>query len=118
MSGRLSEREKERIQASIDARNAKRDKNKRNSQELAEERKNCRLQQSANLRKKMVVIFAEINGQIVILTIVDPSLINSNVSVLMKHHIIYGFPEYKEGVRMKASYSSRGKRSEGDNAYS
>jgi hypothetical protein len=77
---------------------------------LAKAQEELRLQQSANLKKKMVLIYAEIGGKIVILTIVDPSLMKSN-SVRMKHHITYGFPEYKQFF-MKASYSLKGKRLE------
>ena len=62
-------------------------------------------------------MFAMIDGQIVILTIVDPSLIKSNYSLGMKHHIIYGSPDY-EKIHMKASYSPRGKRSERIHQYS
>ena len=59
----------------------------------------------------MVIIFAEIDGQIVILAIVDPSLMKSSYSFGMKHHITYGSPDYEE-IYMMASYSPRGKRSE------
>jgi hypothetical protein len=123
MSGRLSNKERKKIvgdaikaheaciQASIDACNKKRADNRRHRQELAEAQEQWRLQQLANLRKRMVIIFAEIDGQIVIVAIVDPSLMRSTYSVGMKHHITYGVPEYRK-LFMKASYSFKGKRLE------
>jgi hypothetical protein len=59
----------------------------------------------------MVIIFAEIDSQIFILAIVDPSLMKSTYSVGMKHHITYGSPYYKR-IYMKASYSFKRKRLE------
>lgn len=105
------------IQASIDTRKEKRVENRRKLHELAEAQEKLRLQQLANLKKKMVIMFAKIGNKIFILTIVDPSLMKSSYSFRMKHHITYGSPDY-EKIRMKASYSIRGKRSERDNAYS
>lgn len=123
MSGTLSNRERKKkvgdeikakkalIQASIDACNAKRATNRENREKLAEAQEELRLHQLANLKKKMVVIYAVIDGQIVILTIVDPSLMKSAYSFGKKHHITYGFPDYQK-IYMMASYSPRGKRSE------
>lgn len=108
---------KARIQASIDACNAKRAENRINRQKLAKAQEESRIRQLANLTKKMVIMFAMIGEQIVILTIVDPSLIKSNYSLGMKHHITYGSPDY-EKIYMKASYSPRGKRSERNHQYS
>lgn len=105
------------IQASIDARNAKRAENRIKRQELAEAQEKLRIQQLANLKKRMVIIYAIIDGQIVILAIVDPSLIKSSYSVGRNHHITYGSPDY-ERIYMKASYSPRGKRSERNHQYS
>lgn len=99
------------IQASIDARKEKRAKNRRKSQNLAEAQEESRIQQLANLKKRMVIMFAKIGNEIVIMTIVDPSLIKSNYSLGMKHHITYGSPDYQR-IYMKASYSPRGKRNE------
>jgi hypothetical protein len=102
--------QKARFQASIDACNAKQDENRRKSQELAEEQKRLRLQRLANLRKKMVIMFAEINGQMVILTIIDVELLKSDYSARMKnYHITYGSIDYEE-LNMMASYTCRGKR--------
>lgn len=115
--GKKFKAERERIQASIDACKARRAENGIKRQGLAEAQEKLRLQQLANLRKKMVIIFCIIDGRIVILTIVDPSLLKFDNSVRMKHHITYGFPEYKK-VHMNASYSLRGKKSESKNAYS
>lgn len=56
-------------------------------------------------------MFFKIGDQIVILTIVDPSLMKSSYSVGMQHHITYGSPDY-ERIYMKASYSFKGKRRE------
>jgi len=121
MSGKLSNRErkkkigdaikaeKARIQASIDACNAKRDENRKKRKELAEAQENCRIRQLANLMKKMVIMFAMVGNETIILAIVDPTLMNDN-SVRMKHHITYGSPDY-EKIYMRASYSPRGKRS-------
>lgn len=123
MSGRLSNSERKkifgdvikaheaRIQASIDACNKKRADSRRHRQELAEAQEQWRLQQLANLRKRIVFVYAVIDGEIVILTIVDPSLMKSTYSVGMKHHITYGVPEYIK-LFMKASYSFKGKRLE------
>jgi len=97
------------IQASIDDCKAKRAENRKKSQELEEAQEKFRLQQLTNLRKKMVIIFAIINGEIVIFAIVDPSLMKSSTSVERNHHIIYGSPDYKE-IHMMASYSPKGKR--------
>ena len=102
---------KAHIQASIDACNAKRAENRKKSQELADAQEKFRLQQLANLRKKMVIIYARIDGEILILAIVDPSLMKSSTSVERNHHITYGSPDYKE-IHMKASCSPRGKRFE------
>ncbi len=102
---------KARIQASIDACKAKRAKNRINLQNLAEAQEKSRIRQLANLTKKMVIMFAKIGNEIVILTIVDPSLLKFDNSVRMKHHITYGYPDYKK-VHMMASYSPREKRSE------
>jgi hypothetical protein len=110
MSGTLTNSQRARIQESIDARKEKRDKNRRNSQLLAERQEKLQLQQSANLRMKMVFIFADIDGERLILTIVDPSLMNSEDSVERNHHIKYGSSEYNL-IHMRASYSPRGKRS-------
>jgi hypothetical protein len=115
--GDLIKAERARIQASIDACNARRDENRRKRQELADAQEKSRIRQLANLTKKMVFMFAMIDGQIVILSIVDPSLIKSSYSVGMKHHITYGSPDY-EKIHMKASYSPRGKRSERIHQYS
>lgn len=128
MSGRLSNSERKknvgdaikaheaRIRASIDACNARRADNRRKRRELREAQEQFRLQQLANLYKKMVFIYAEIDGEIVIFTIVDQSLMKSTYSVGMKHHITYGFPEYKQFF-MKASYSLKGKRLETECPY-
>jgi hypothetical protein len=105
------EAERARIQASIYACNAKRAENRIKCQELAEAQEYSRIRQLANLKKKMVIIYAVIDGQIVILTIVDPSLMKSIYSFGKKHHITYGSPDY-ERIYMTASYSPRGKRSE------
>jgi len=109
--GDALEAERARIQASIDACNARRATNRRKREELAEAQEELRLRLLANLRKKMVIMFAEIGNETVILAIVDPSLMKSDNSVQMKHHITYGSPDYKK-IHMKASYSPRGKRSE------
>ena len=101
--------QKARFQASIDACNAKRDENRRKRQELAEAQEQLRLQRLANLRKKMVIIFAEINGQIVILTIIDLELLKLKYSVGMNHYITYGSSDY-EKLNMMASYTYKGKR--------
>jgi len=115
--GNALKSEREHIQASIDACKEKRAENRRKNQKLAEAQEKLRLQQLANLKKRMVIMFARIGNKIVILTIVDPSLMKSSYSVGMKHHITYGSPDYKK-IHMKASYSLRGKRSERDNAHS
>jgi predicted methyltransferase len=78
--GKAIEAERARIQASIDACNARRATNRENREKLAEAQEELRLRQLANLKKKMVIIYAVINGQIVILTIVDPSLMKSTYS--------------------------------------
>lgn len=102
--------QKARFQASIDACNAKRDENRRKRQELAEAQEQLRLQRLANLRKKMVIIFAEIDGRIVILTIIDVELLKSDYSARTKnYHITYGSSNYEE-LYMIASYTCRGKR--------
>ena len=105
------EAERARIQASIRACNARRATNRENREKLAEAQEESRLQQLANLKKKMVIIYAVIYGQIVILTIVDPSFIKSTHSLGKKHHITYGSPDY-ERIYTAASYSPRGRRSE------
>ncbi len=104
-------------QAGIDACKEKRAENIIKRQELAEAQERFRLQQLANLKKRTVIIYAIIDGQIVILAIVDPSLIKSSYSVGRNHHITYGSPDY-ERIYMKASYSPRGKRSERNHQYS
>jgi hypothetical protein len=103
--------EKARIQASIDACKKKRADNRRKHEELAEAQEKLRLQELANLNKKMVVIYAEIAGEIVILTIVDPSLMMSSYSSGMNHHIVYGNSEYRR-LSTISSYNNKGKRSE------
>ena len=129
MSGTLTNRERKKIvgdaikaqkasiQASIDACKEKRAENRRKLQELADFEEKMRIRQLSNLRKKMVIMFAMIGEQIVILTIVDPSLMKSSYSFGMKHHITYGSPNY-EKIYMKASYSFKGKRSERNHQYS
>ena len=97
------------IQASFDACRAKRDENQNARQKLAEEQKKLRLQRLANLRKKMVIIFAEINGEIVILTNIDLELLKLKYSVGMNHYITYGSSDY-EKLNMMASYTYKGKR--------
>jgi len=109
--GKAIKAHKALIPASIYARNAKRATNQENREKLEEERENGRLHQLANLMKKMVIMFAKIRNEIVILTIVDPSLLKFDNSVRMKHHITYGYLDYKK-VHMMASYSPREKRSE------
>ena len=84
------------IQASFDACRAKRDENQNARQKLAEEQKKLRLQRLANLRKKMVIIFAEINGEIVILTNIDLELLKLKYSVGMNHYITYGSSDYEK----------------------
>ena len=108
-----------RIHASIHACKERRAENKRKSQELAKELEQIRLKHSANLKKRMVIMFFQIDEQIVILTIVDPSFMKSKSSVEMKHHITYGSPNYDE-IYMKASYTFKGKRRviEENNRYS
>jgi len=56
----------------------------------------------------MVIIYAEINGVIFILTIVDPSLIMSSYSYGMNHHTMYGHLKYKR-LLMTSSYNNKGK---------
>jgi hypothetical protein len=109
--------ERERIQASIDACNAKRAETRIKRQELEKELEQIRLKHSANLKKRTVIMFARIGNEIVIMTIVDPSLMKSSYSVGMKHHITYGSPDY-EKIYMNASYSLNGKRSERNHKYS
>lgn len=123
MADKLSNRERKQIfgnaikakkacrQASIDACKEKRADNRRKHEELEEAQEKLRLQQLANLGKIMVVIYAEIAGVIVILTIVDPSLMMSSYSSGMKHHIVYGNSEYRR-LSTKSSYNNKGKPSE------
>jgi hypothetical protein len=121
MSGKLSNRERKkivgdaikaheaRIQASIDAHKANKDKNLKKREEWAEAQEQMRLQRLANLHKKMVIIFADLDYQKVMLTIVDPSLMKSECSVREKHHVVYGSADYRQ-LSMKASYNLRGTR--------
>jgi hypothetical protein len=102
--------QRELSQASIDTCKEKRADNRRKSQELAEALEKLRLQRLANLRKKMVIMFAEINGRIVILTIIDVELLKSDYSARTKnYHITYGSSNYEE-LNMIVSYTRRGKR--------
>ena len=129
MSGTLSNKERKKkfwkpiqdhkahIQESNEAREAKRAENRIKRQELADAQEKLRIRQLTNLKKKMIIIFAIINGERLILAIVDPSLMKSSYSVERNHHIIYGSPDYKE-IHMMASYSPRGKRSERNHQYS
>ena len=66
-----------------------------------------RLQRLYNLNKRMVVIFANVNGVIVILTMVDPALMLSSTS---NSYIVYGDMNKWRRLAMKASYNPRGTR--------
>jgi hypothetical protein len=95
-------------QASIDD-CKKRADNRRKSQELAEALEKLRLQRLANLYKKMVIIFAEIDGQKVILTIIDFELLKLKYSAGMNQCIKYGSSDYHT-VDTTAWYTYKGKR--------
>jgi hypothetical protein len=90
------------IAASYQRKKEKREKREKLLQKL----ENLRLQRLYNLKKRMVVIFAVVNGEIVILTMVDPSLMVSSIN---SSHIVYGTPEYYL-LSMMASYNQRGTR--------
>ena len=121
MSGTLTNRERKeiignkikaheaRIQASIDACNDKRTKKRIDRQERIKQNEKVISIEMKNLNKSSVIIFAKIDDEIVILTILDFNLLKSDYSVGMKHHIMYGLSDYHK-LTMMASYTFRGKR--------
>lgn len=105
-TGKTGKKVEPSVQASINACNERRRVNKAKLAERLQKLENLRLQRLYNLKKRMVVIFAVVNGEIVILTMVDPSLMISSIN---NSHIVYGTPEYHR-LSMMASYNPRGTR--------
>ena len=101
--------ERARIQASIDACNAKRAKNKRKSQDLAERQEELQEERLApiqlkqkieltplrRLNKRICFIYVKINGRFVIVSIVDPKLRGSYCPDVKKY-LIVGSELYRE----------------------
>ena len=98
------------IAASYERKRVKREELAKRLQEL----ETLRRQRLYNLKKRMVVIFAVVNGEIVILTMVDPSLMISSIN---NSHIVYGTPEYHR-LSMMASYNPCGIRTNKTNCES
>ena len=109
--GDVIKAEEARIQASIDACKEKRKANRLKLEKRIREAEQARVCQSRDMNKKMVFVYAVIDGKIVILTIVDPSLMMSSYSSGMNHHIVYGNSEYRR-LSTISSYNNKGKRSE------
>ena len=101
------------IAASYERKRVKREELAKRLQEL----ETRRLQRLYNLKKRMVVIFAVVKGEIVILTMVDPLLMRCNYSSAKNHHIVYGTTEYHR-LSMMASYNPRGTRTNKPNCES
>jgi len=96
-------------QVSINACNDKRTKKRTERQERIIEEEKAIHREMKNLNKSIVIIFAKIEDEIVILTILDFNLLNKNYSVGMKYHIMYGLCQYDK-LNMISSYTYRGKR--------
>jgi hypothetical protein len=98
-------------QASIDSCYARKEEKRKLRAKLLQELEKLRIQRLYNLKKRMVVIFVVLNGQIVILTMVDPSLMSCTYSSAKNHHIVYGNTEYHR-LSMMASHNPRGTRTD------
>lgn len=96
-------------QVSIDACNNRRTMNRIAREERNRQNEERILKEMKNLNKPIIIIFAEIGDEIVIITILDFKLLNSDYSVGMKYHLMYGLDKY-EKLNMTASYTYRGKR--------
>jgi len=103
MSGTNAQRKASQasIAASYERKRLKREQREKWLQEL----ETLRRQRLYNLKKRMVVIFARVNGVIVILTMVDPALMMSSTN---NSDIVYGDTKEWRRLSMKASYNPRG----------
>lgn len=117
MSGKTGKKVGPSVQASINACNERRMVKREELAKRLQKHENLRLQRLYNLKKRMVVIFAVVKGEIVILTMVDPSLMSCTYSSAKNHHIVYGTPEYHL-LSMMASYNPRGNRTNKPNCES
>jgi len=103
------------IQASIDACYERRRLKREKREKLRQKIEYLHLQRLYNFNKRMVVVFAILDGNMVILTIIDQSLITCTYTTGRNDHIIYGDCEYWR-LQMTASHNSNGKRFEKDGA--
>lgn len=109
MSGKTGKKVAPSEQASINACKERRRLKREQLAKRLQELEILRLQRLYNLKKRMVVIFADVKGEPVILTMVDPSLMSCTYSSGKNHHIVYGNTEYYR-LSMKASCNPRGTR--------